>query len=270
MGRLKTRPRRIKEGIEQVYIDNGIVKNWYPLTPSEKEKKEEEKIAKKEQKWKNKEKKEEEKIAKKEQEWKNRLNKPSYQKWLQQFPKETLELIIISKNGKEQEVIVQEYYKKKYEFSEPCSRHVNKADVEKNNLTLKKGTFREDGFMFNGYYRHKPYKDAPIYESWLSLNAKLVKDKTRAKNANKIRISKTTFAQRVKLRYGCKKCGYKKCATSLHFDHVDPKQKQQTISQMVGGYAMKAIKKEMRKCRILCANCHGEHTEQQFKEGVFD
>ena len=86
--------------------------------------------------------------------------------------------------------------------------------------------------------------------------------------ARRKRNKRSLFTQRVKLRYGCSECGYKKCATSLHFDHIDPTTKKNVVSKLVK-QSMKQLKNEMRKCRILCANCHGEHTEQQRKEGVF-
>ena len=86
--------------------------------------------------------------------------------------------------------------------------------------------------------------------------------------ARRKRNKRSLFTRRVKLRYGCSECGYKKCATSLHFDHIDPTTKKNVVSKLVK-QSMKQLKNEMRKCRILCANCHGEHTEQQRKEGVF-
>jgi hypothetical protein len=86
--------------------------------------------------------------------------------------------------------------------------------------------------------------------------------------ARRKRKKRCLFTQRVKLRYGCSECGYKKCATSLHFDHIDPTTKKNVVSKLVK-QSMKQLKNEMRKCRILCANCHGEHTEEQRKEGVF-
>ena len=33
---------------------------------------------------------------------------------------------------------------------------------------------------------------------------------------------------------------------------------------------IKKIKDEIRKCRVLCANCHAEHTQVQREEGIFD
>ena len=36
----------------------------------------------------------------------------------------------------------------------------------------------------------------------------------------------------------------------------------------MSGYSFKALKNEMRKCRVLCANCHAEHTQVQREGGV--
>ena len=68
--------------------------------------------------------------------------------------------------------------------------------------------------------------------------------------------------KRVKLFLGCQLCGYKKHACALHFDHIDPSIKFKIISRM-NNYSMEALKNEMRKCRVLCANCHAAHTEYQ-------
>ena len=61
-----------------------------------------------------------------------------------------------------------------------------------------------------------------------------------------------------KLKHGCIRCGYKKCARALQFHHTDDN-KEFTIS------GSKAIHKgreklwaEIEKCEILCANCHAE------------
>lgn len=50
----------------------------------------------------------------------------------------------------------------------------------------------------------------------------------------------------------------------LEFDHIDPKSKRFSISQAVRlGYSWPDVVTEMKKCRILCANCHKRHTAQQ-------
>lgn len=59
----------------------------------------------------------------------------------------------------------------------------------------------------------------------------------------------------------CDKCGYSKCLGALQFHHLDPKEKDFTIS---GSHTRKweTIKKELDKCILLCANCH---TEEHYK-----
>lgn len=69
------------------------------------------------------------------------------------------------------------------------------------------------------------------------------------------------FISRVKLKYGCSMCGYKKHYAALQFHHVDPKTKRGAVGHMTT-CPIKTIKKEMRKCVILCANCHAEETER--------
>jgi hypothetical protein len=55
----------------------------------------------------------------------------------------------------------------------------------------------------------------------------------------------------------CIDCGYNKCLQALEFDHVDPMQKEFTIS---GGhcFSWEKIKNELDKCVLRCANCHRE------------
>lgn len=51
----------------------------------------------------------------------------------------------------------------------------------------------------------------------------------------------------------------------LEMDHIEPKDKQFSISQAVKfGYSWGEIAKELKKCRVLCANCHKRHTAKQF------
>lgn len=72
-----------------------------------------------------------------------------------------------------------------------------------------------------------------------------------------------SFVDRYKKMYGCSNCGYKENSYALDMDHLDPstKRKGKGVSQMANqGYSIETIKKEMRKCRILCANCHRIHT----------
>lgn len=57
----------------------------------------------------------------------------------------------------------------------------------------------------------------------------------------------------------CEDCGENHPAT-LHFHHMDPKKKELDISRIPGyGWGIKKIMKEIKKCKIWCANCHAKH-----------
>lgn len=66
---------------------------------------------------------------------------------------------------------------------------------------------------------------------------------------------KRQVVERFKRLKGCCDCGYNAHGAALEFDHVNPKEKTRTIASMMNmGWA--AIKREMAKCEIRCANCH--------------
>ena len=54
----------------------------------------------------------------------------------------------------------------------------------------------------------------------------------------------------------CQVCGYNKCASALEFHHLDPSQKDFTISG--GTKSFESLKPEVDKCILVCANCHRE------------
>ena len=146
--------------------------------------------------------------------------------------------------------------KKKIKISDIKSIDKNKKKFT--NILLKKNiTFDENIF--------KLFKN-------LSKKYNLVVASNAIKSTLKIcidRLKIKKFIKRVKLFLGCSICGYKKCNEALQFDHVDVYNKTMDISRM-SGYSFKSLKNEMRKCRVLCANCHAEHTQIQREEGLFN
>lgn len=62
----------------------------------------------------------------------------------------------------------------------------------------------------------------------------------------------------------CEVCGEADMRV-LEFDHLKPADKLFNISQAVKrGYSWDETLAEIKKCRILCANCHKKHTANQF------
>lgn len=55
----------------------------------------------------------------------------------------------------------------------------------------------------------------------------------------------------------CVICGYDKCQQALEVHHIDPKEKDFTIAANTNR-AYEQISNEIKKCVLLCANCHRE------------
>lgn len=54
----------------------------------------------------------------------------------------------------------------------------------------------------------------------------------------------------------CEICGYNKCIEALEFHHINPKEKDFSISG--GTKSFNTLKPELDKCILVCANCHRE------------
>ena len=72
------------------------------------------------------------------------------------------------------------------------------------------------------------------------------------------------FVNNFKNFYGCQVCGYNnpEFPSALDFDHIDPKTKTSSISQMMTK-PFEEVVAEVSKCRVLCANCHYAVTHLQ-------
>lgn len=57
----------------------------------------------------------------------------------------------------------------------------------------------------------------------------------------------------------CQICGYDKCTNALELHHIDPNEKDFGLGAiMATPVAWEKIVTEMKKCVVLCANCHRE------------
>lgn len=70
---------------------------------------------------------------------------------------------------------------------------------------------------------------------------------------------------KLQINAGCQYCGYDSNPRALQFHHTDPDSKEFNISQAYpNGYInWEEAKEEIKKCEILCANCHRIQTSKE-------
>ena len=96
--------------------------------------------------------------------------------------------------------------------------------------------------------------------SWSGVDYHLHPDKRKHHSALKqIRGKRLIEELKFKAGYRCCRCGYNKNSAALHFHHMDHTQKKFSISNGARR-GVTAIKREVNKCQLLCANCHIELT----------
>jgi hypothetical protein len=106
-----------------------------------------------------------------------------------------------------------------------------------------------------------PYKDKTV---------KQTKQKTYANTYyqnNKAKVLATTTAsvkkykeqwRSFKATLSCVKCGQNHPAT-LDFHHIDSSTKEASVNKLIKYRAFKRAMEEVKKCVVLCANCHRIH-----------
>lgn len=99
-----------------------------------------------------------------------------------------------------------------------------------------------------GWARKYCYKCSPSY-----------KKNSSKQHANNINAKRNAIKLYLINRAGgkCVKCGYDKCQGALQFHHIDPTQKEFSISRDFSNDIEKLCK-EADKCILLCSNCHAE------------
>lgn len=84
----------------------------------------------------------------------------------------------------------------------------------------------------------------PGYKAW--------RNTTRLKHATKRKLIALN-----ELGGKCSICGYNTCIAALTFHHIDPSEKRCDIAKLYDA-PMKDFMLEVKKCTILCQNCHAE------------
>ncbi len=111
--------------------------------------------------------------------------------------------------------------------------------------------------------KHKQYNTKNVINKICSLCDKELINNTRNRQLCNVCI---TRVRRLRLKIKavgylggeCKKCGYNKSLASFDFHHLDPNEKDFGISANSHKKSWEALKLELNKCVLLCANCHRE------------
>ena len=56
----------------------------------------------------------------------------------------------------------------------------------------------------------------------------------------------------------CQICGYDKCINALQFHHIDPTTKEYAPAYVIMRMSWENAYKELKKCILVCSNCHAE------------
>lgn len=83
--------------------------------------------------------------------------------------------------------------------------------------------------------------------------------KAKRKRTQKVHRDKA-FVKFIKYKegVGCAKCGYNKYSGALDFHHIDPSTKERRVTASMFYSNSYTIKKELKKCILVCKNCHYE------------
>ena len=110
----------------------------------------------------------------------------------------------------------------------------------------------------------------------------IIEKRNKYAKENRLKINNRTAMKRKKdiikwLKYFklkgwdiCSKCGYNKCFVAIEFHHKNPKGKKFRIGRFYSLHVcndinIKKVETEIKKCTILCANCHREEHYKKSK-----
>jgi hypothetical protein len=82
------------------------------------------------------------------------------------------------------------------------------------------------------------------------------------KNNNRLRRIKNKLMAVQKLGGKCVDCGYCSCLAVLEFHHLNPRTKDRVL-RSIANASWKKTNREIKKCILLCSNCHRERHYQQ-------
>ena len=122
----------------------------------------------------------------------------------------------------------------------------------------KFGDTREDGYRYIGRRFSRLKKDGTYGEDWRSPEGFKKQIQNSKKNKKRIYDFISKSMNEEKLKHGCMHCGRKDDPVVLDFHHLNREDKFLNVSRYwrTSFKQFEKMKKEWKKCIVLCANCH--------------
>jgi len=135
----------------------------------------------------------------------------------------------------------------------------------KTNKLFVCGDDREDGYIFDGYITARLKKSGYFKENWREPNSFKKNQKYKRLYKKHLYDKVSNYLNNYKLTKGCQKCGYNESPYALEFHHRDRKYKTKNVSNFrkSSWTQLDNIVKEVKKCDILCSNCHKILTQKE-------
>ena len=106
-----------------------------------------------------------------------------------------------------------------------------------------------------------PYKDPEVRKAYHKEKSRKHYEENREEVIKKTQEAKKKFRlgwRAFKATLRCTTCGFSHPA-ALDFHHVDPSKKEANIHKLLQSGRYSKVKEEIKKCIVLCANCHRIH-----------
>ena len=135
----------------------------------------------------------------------------------------------------------------------------------KTNKPFVIGEAREDGYRFDGYITARIKLDGYYKENWRHPERYLLNRQYQRDRKKKLYTKISSYLNDIKSKSGCTKCGYNDSPYALEFHHRDRSHKVRGVSSFFrNSYKqLDKIINEVKKCDILCSNCHKILTQKQ-------
>jgi len=88
----------------------------------------------------------------------------------------------------------------------------------------------------------------------------LAKSSTEAQRKREARDRNKEYIRQVKEKHPCADCGEIYHFSQMDFDHITGKKKHSLARYANSAVSISTIKDEIKKCEVVCANCHRYRT----------